>query len=381
LKKPTGFFSRETSFLIGSDPTALERDASHKLVLPLDDGLFSDRKGAPCTKPKERIEAFFLDGRYTERATEKIIELKTPTLDRIKTSPPPPRQIIPMQRSDFLKSRPKQHISVPWFLKWGPKCLPPKLLQDVVVGLTKGFPTKYRGGGDFLRDYSNQMKPEEEKKATEKAKEMVEKGWGAGPFPIPPFPNDKCPKQAIPTKSFTIPKHKWLDDGALRLIFHKSFPLGRSINSLTPRHDIKTYFPPGTFKYFCLALFISMVAEAGRGSYLSQFDAADAYKQLQVRDEDMNQQIFVADGQLWADFCASASGRYTGTTFTAHLAMRTALAAVVPLLRVYVDNYINITPVQGPKTEQIAKGETERIMKELIESKLKFHQFQGPHKN
>ena len=62
-----------------------------------------------------------------------------------------------------------------------------------------------------------------------------------------------------------------------------------------------------------------MVAEAGRGSYLSHFDAADAYKQLQVRDEDMNQQIFVADGQFWADFCASF-----GTTFTAHLAMRTA---------------------------------------------------------
>ena len=77
------------------------------------------------------------------------------------------------------------------------------------------------------------MKPEENLKAIEKAKEMVKKGWGAGPFDVPPFPNSKCPKQPIITKSFTIPKHKWINDGALRLIFHKSFPLGRSINSLT----------------------------------------------------------------------------------------------------------------------------------------------------
>ena len=104
------------------------------------------------------------------------------------------------------------------------------------------------------------MKPDDEKKATEKARETVQRGWGAGPFTTPPFPNEKCPKQAISTKSFTIPKHKWIKDGALRLIFHKSFPLGRSINSLTPRHDIKTHFPSGAFRYFCLAVFLSMVA-------------------------------------------------------------------------------------------------------------------------
>src|SRR4051794_26637606 len=94
------------------------------------------------------------------------------------------------------------------------------------------------------------MNPEDTKKAVEKAKETVRKGWGAGPFSSPPFPNDKCPRQAITTKSFTIPKHKWIDDGALKLIFHKSFPLGRSINSLTPRHDIKTYFPPREISIF-----------------------------------------------------------------------------------------------------------------------------------
>src|SRR5579864_1115111 len=73
---------------------------------------------------------------------------------------------------------------------------------------------------------------------------------------------------------------------------------------------MKTYFPPGAFKYFCLSMFISMVAAAGRGCFLSQFDADDAYKQLQVRDEDLNQQVFFADGKFWVDFCASFGALY-----------------------------------------------------------------------
>ena len=167
----------------------------------------------------------------------------------------------------------------------------------------------------------------------------------------------------------------------MRLIFHKSFPLGRSINSLTPRHDIKTHFPPGTFKYFCLAMFISMVAAAGRGSFLTQFDAQDAYKQLQVRDEDLNQQVFSADGQFWVDFCASFGALYGNDIYSAFgnaHCICLAVAAAVPLLRVYVDNYINITPYQGLGTERIAQAEAERIRRELIESGLKFHQFQSP---
>src|SRR4051794_21856657 len=82
-----------------------------------------------------------------------------------------------MQNCDFLKTRPKQHISIPWFLKWGPRCLPARLLSDVVIGLKFGFRTRYRGKGDFVRDYSNKMKPEEGQKAKEKAEEMVKKGW------------------------------------------------------------------------------------------------------------------------------------------------------------------------------------------------------------
>src|SRR4051812_12839110 len=247
--------------------------------------------------------------------------------------------MLPRQSCDFLETRPKQHISIPWFLKWGKHCLPPKLLLDVVTGLKLGFRTRYRGKGEFVRDYSNTMKPEEEKKATEKAREMVKKGWGAGPFTTPPFPNAKCPNQAIVTKSFTIPKHKWIDDGALRLIFHKSFPLGRSINSLTPRHDIKTYFPSGKFQYFSLWVLISIIAIAGRGCFLTQFDAADAYKQLYVRLEDLYQQVFAAGGQFWVDFCACFGSLYGNDIYSsfgnAHC-LCLALTARLRWLFVYV---------------------------------------------
>jgi len=42
-----------------------------------------------------------------------------------------------------------------------------------------------------------------------------------------------------------------------------------------------------------------MIAQAGRGSLITQFDARDAYKQLLVRLLDLNQQIFKAGGKYW----------------------------------------------------------------------------------
>ena len=47
-----------------------------------------------------------------------------------------------------------------------------------------------------------------------------------------------------------------------------------------------------------------MVAKAGRGSLMTQFDAKDAYKQLLVRIEDLYQQVVKAGGKFFGDFCA-----------------------------------------------------------------------------
>ena len=124
-----------------------------------------------------------------------------------------------------------------------------------------------------------------------------------------------------------------------------------------------------------------MVANAGKGCLLTQFDASDAYKQLQVRDEDLHQQIFMANGKFWVDFCASFGSLYGNDIYSAFgnaHCICLAFAAALPLLRVYVDNYINITPACGERTEQIAKAEKMRLLVELIKSGLKFHKFQGP---
>jgi hypothetical protein len=212
------------------------------------------------------------------------------------------------------------------------------------------------------------MKPEDAQKAIEKAEESVRKGWAAGPFPRPPFPNPRCMKQAIITKSFTIPKHKWLDDGTLRLIFHKSFPLGKSINSLTPRHDIASYFPPGVFRYFSLKRCITIVAEAGPGSPMIQFDASDAYKQVQVQDEDCNEQTFVAGDQYYVDLCACFGSLYGNDIYSAFgnahcMCLRKAIND--ERLEVFVDNYFHITPFQGPSTAAKAMLAKTKLEKEL----------------
>lgn len=244
-----------------------------------------------------------------------------------------------------------------------------------------GFPTRYKGGGEFIRDYASPMGDEEEAKAIEKAYDCVSKGWAAGPFDIPPFPNSECDRQAIVTKSFTIPKHKWLNDGALRLIFHKSFPLGHSVNSITPRHDAATYFPKGSFKYFTISQLLTIITKAGRGCLLTQFDARDAYKQLLVQLRDLNQQIFKAGGKYFVDFCASFGSLYGNdaySTFAYAHCFCLSRAANCPLLSYYVDNYINVTPFCGSETKKKALVELLNLKRELITSGLLFHQFEGP---
>ena len=226
------------------------------------------------------------------------------------------------------------------------------------------------------------MKDEEEQKAVDTAQKAVKKGWAIGPFDTPPFPNSFCSKQAIVTKSFTIPKHRWIKDGTLRLIFHKSFPLGLSINSLTPRHDAATYFPEKKFHYTTLSKILSTI-RAGRGCKITQFDLKDAYKQLLVRTEDLYQQVFRAGGKYFVDFCAcfgSLYGNDAYSTFAYAHCVCLSLAADCPLLLHYVDNYTNITPASGTSkfTDIRALIEATSLKRELVRSGALFHQFEGP---
>jgi hypothetical protein len=93
-----------------------------------------------------------------------------------------------------------------------------------------------------------------------------------------------------------------------------------------------------------------MIAKAGKGSLLTQFDAKDAYKQLLVRVEDLHQQIFKAGGKFFVDFCACFGSLYGNDSYSvfayAHC-LCLAAAASCPLLRNYVDNYNKRDPVLG----------------------------------
>ena len=325
--------------------------------------------------------AFIVDTRLKKRA-HKIQDIKISAKGEKKERPP--REILKMQPGDFLSKRPKNHLNLSWFLKWGrTEEIPAPLFARTLIEIEKGVDTDYPGGGDFLRNYASHLPPEEEKKAIETAEEAVKKGWAAGPFDLPPFPNPACNKQAIVTKLFTIPKHKWVNDGRLRLIFHKSYPLGLSINSVTPHLDVATFFPKGKHKYFSLAPAMSMIHKGGKGTLIIQFDAKDAYKQLRVATKDLHQQVFMAGGKFYVDFCASFGSLYGNDAYSrfGHVhKVCLARAAKCPQLQVYVDNYFDPTPfkISAKETMREALAKAVRLRRELQESGIFFHEFQGP---
>ncbi len=199
----------------------LQETATHRFILPV--GSIREE-----WFPGGSSSVFVWDARYEDRSAA-LISIKLPPIDVLSCKSWPPRQIL--SKCDFSPPAVKKYMNVEWFLRWG-QGLPIKMLSTVTQGLLFGFPTYYRGGGVILRDYSSPLPPDDEERAVEKAAESVKNGWAVGPFDRIPFPNHKCPQQAIVTKLFTIPKHKWANDGKRRLIFHKSFPKGESINAI-----------------------------------------------------------------------------------------------------------------------------------------------------
>lgn len=348
--------------------------ASHRFVLPVG-------SVTPCWDDKSTSSAFILDTRYDSRASD-LVTLRVPELEKLSLKSWPPRQ----QLSTFplnLKAI-KSHLNLEWFIKWG-EGLPRRMWLNVLTGIKEGFPTFYRGRGLILRDYSAGLLPLEEAKAIEKAKESVAKGWALGPFERIPFPNFSSPMQAIVTKLFTIPKHKWINDGALRLIFHKSFPRGESINSITPRHDAASYFPKGAFHYLTLARLLAIITRAGRGCFIITFDAKDAYKQLGVRLEDLFQQVFKAGDLYYIDLCASFGALYGNDAYSAfayvHCFCLAKATNTVGWLFQYVDNYILIVPNQGTNSFVRANLCLQNLQREVKASGLLTHEWQGPTHN
>ena len=165
------------------------------------------------------------------------------------------------------------------------------------------------------------------------------------------------------------------------MIFHKSFPLGHSINALTPRHDAASYFSKGIFKYFTLSWLLSVITRAGEGCFLIQFDARDAYKQLLVRCADLFQQVFKAGGKYYVDFCAcfgSLYGNDSFSTFAYAFCFCLGIAANCTDLYNYVDNFIQVTAATGNTSKQRACRNMLNILIHFRESGILCHQLEGP---
>ena len=147
----------------------LSQKATHRFIFPIGEDIATKK----INNFQWPLTAFIWDSRYSERPAN-INNITVPPRSQRDPIPHPPRDYLPLQSDDFLRARPKQHISAKWFVKWGTD-LPPRLLRDVLDGLVRGFSTRYRGGGDFLRDYSSKLNDKEEKKAVETARDGEER--------------------------------------------------------------------------------------------------------------------------------------------------------------------------------------------------------------
>ena len=118
-----------------------------------------------------------------------------------------------------------------------------------------------------------------------------------------------------------------------------------------------------------MAKCLSLLTKAGKGAWITQVDAADAYKQLYVRYEDLHQQcleVINEEGQkeYYIEYCACFGSIYGNDIYSAFgnaHCMCLAMAAKLPYLRVYVDNYINITPPQGLDREKSYERAKEKL--------------------
>eukprot|EP00808_Paulinella_micropora_P021177 g70801.t1 len=203
--------------------------------------------------------------------------------------------------------------------------------------------TKYRGVGEFLRDYSVHGDDEVEAKRYAAVLKRVTEGKAAGSFDRPPFPNPSCPHQAIVAREFTIPKDKWNPSSlSIRNINHGSFPRGLSVNDLTPRLDIGV-------DYFTFAQHISKLAALGPGCWGYGGDVKDAYRQLGVRQQYLYQQVssvWDSDGirHFFVELCGKFGQVAAGDNFVRVVTILKIVAKYLPdpiELDNYVDNFVS----------------------------------------
>eukprot|EP00456_Euglypha_rotunda_P039554 TRINITY_DN3047_c1_g1_i2.p1 TRINITY_DN3047_c1_g1~~TRINITY_DN3047_c1_g1_i2.p1 ORF type:complete len:731 (+),score=66.72 TRINITY_DN3047_c1_g1_i2:296-2194(+) len=250
-------------------------------------------------------------------------------------------------------------------------------LRDCVLdSLVNGFSSGYTGSSYFQRDFSMKLDGDDLKLAMAKMEKEVKKGYYLGPFDECPFPSSWCDSQAFICQLFLIPKHKFINDGEFRLIANRSFPDGRSFNDLVPRRDCTTFIP--NYSYFTFHSFLEQVRRAGPRSLIGLFDVKDAYKNCRMKPDDLWQQVYCVGGKFFVDLGGMFGSRNAGDAWNLvmeFIAQCIRFHCIVPELRYFVDNAVNLTPALRGKEDYAKAGKDfDKIIDFLRQAKVPFHQ-------
>lgn len=178
-----------------------------------------------------------------------------------------------------------------------------------------------------------------------KTMKNVKKGFVAGPFDVNPYPNTMCDKEAIVALMFSIPKDKWNPESDdVRVLFHKSFPFGESINDYTPRAD-------SGHEYYSVAKWLAKIARAGRGCTHGYFDVIGAYKLLNYAPEDWWQQVCKVRSKFFVNMTGvfgtvTAGDNWNCLIVFVLLCVKQVLG--IPGVDAFVDNVDQVLPPLSP---------------------------------
>ena len=217
-------------------------------------------------------------------------------------------------------------------------------LADLFGCMQSGFSVGFSGArGQAVEGHNLPSLLGHEPAARETFMSEVACGWKLGPFSRPPFPNELCAHQPWVAPVGTVPKHKWTpDDGAVRYIYHMSWPVGDSIN------DYCTTSAPEE-DYFSIAEFERLLYEAGAHSLIAHCDVEHAYRNNVIAFGDLHLQCHCIGAEYFVDTRSLFGGRGSGFDWgrVALLFERIVRSCGVPRLHHYVDNFVNVTPLRS----------------------------------
>ena len=277
--------------------------------------------------------------------------------------------------SDFQHLLPRSKFNIDFLACQSRGVIPEGFRQEILKCLEFGFPSRYRGGHSFQRDFSAKLNEREAEKALDKLMAEVRLGHCIGPFNRCPFPNQWCDKQAIVCQIFLIPKHKWKHDGTFRLIANRSFPDGRSFNDLVERHDCKFWNP--CYEYFTFQRFLSLVRKMGRNTLVSLFDIKDAYKNCLARRDELWQQVYRVKDKYFIDCGGIFGSRNAGDSW--NLMMEFIVVSIrarleMSVLEYFVDNGALCTPPLNSCPDfKAAERDFSRVLSFLDKGNIPYH--------